>query len=148
MKFSQNNICCVVKDMDLGISRCMGFKSRALFALSPRPTPEYPRRTRLGSKRGAREIWLGNRNLLLRLLRGRVGRLFFLGRFQAKSTHVRPTKLLTATFKYGKLMARAIELPFGPNSIKTPRCVRQSIHIPVSYPAPGEHICTVSIRVR
>jgi hypothetical protein len=72
MKFSQNNICCVVKDMDLGISRCMGFKSRALksralFALSPRPTPEYPRRTRLGSKRGAREIWLGNRNLLLRL---------------------------------------------------------------------------------
>jgi len=41
MKFSQKNICCVVKDMDLGISRCMEFKSRALFCpMSRRPT--YP----------------------------------------------------------------------------------------------------------
>jgi len=44
MKFSHKNIPCVVKDVDLGISRCMGFKSRALFCpVSPRPTlvPEY-----------------------------------------------------------------------------------------------------------
>jgi len=31
MKFSQKNICCVVKDADLGVSCCMGEKSRALF---------------------------------------------------------------------------------------------------------------------
>jgi len=41
MKFSHKNIPCVVKDVDLGISRCMWFKSRALFCpVSPRQT--YP----------------------------------------------------------------------------------------------------------
>jgi len=31
MMFSQKNMCYVVKDEDLGISRCMGETSRALF---------------------------------------------------------------------------------------------------------------------